>query len=168
MNIFKEIRHIGVIAFISIFLLGCQYGLNIKIIQNNEDKNISFLIHDKGDSSGINISSFTVYKCSDIKRRDDQGFYPTPEMSVWRITSKEIKGGNIGSQIKYGSISNSAITHIPPKPLANGGCYVVYAGAIDKYGNPRIATMGFKINTDGTAFQLNENEYQKLFKDNKG
>ena len=147
------------IALLCTMLLGCQYGLGIKLIQNMEDKDISFQVHDNGSSLGINITSFTVYKCGDIKH----GNYPAPEMAIWRVTSKNIEGGKMGSQIKYGSFSDVTITNIPPKPLANGGCYVVYAGASDKNGYPRLATMGFKLNAGGKAILMNESEYREVF-----
>ena len=101
-----------------------------------------------------------VFPCESITRQSEGGYYPDSHRAVWAASSPYDALPAPTNRVTYGQ----GFSQSSAKPLSAPGCYVVIAYAREGHGATEVATMGFKIASDGTAIDMPRSEYEDLFR----
>ena len=108
----------------------------------------------------IQPEEIRVFPCETIGRQNGGGFYPDTHLAVWAASSPSEALPAPTNRVTYGR----GFSRSSSKPLTAPGCYVIIAYAREGHGAMEVATMGFKIASDGTATDMPSSEYKDLFR----
>ena len=158
----RFILRLGFIGVICLLLLGCQLPGYIWIMPDSNVNNLVFGISGERSSDVKGkVQSIYVYRCSDIYDRGSTGYYPSTSQAVWIAQTPNQKESPYTNRIVYGQSQGNFETTQGAQPLDAPGCYTVMA-YVD-YGEPRAATVGFKVKEDGSINQMSDDEFKRLF-----
>jgi hypothetical protein len=162
----KSNRHkIFIFIFLLSFLLaGCNRSFLLTLAKGSTNKNLVFYISDQfNPDAKIRLADFTVYKAEDIYYRKNYGYYPLEKDAMWSITSKSVHPKEVTDIIVYGKNRSGMKVEKSALPIEKPGAYVVFAYAEDKDNATRVGTLGFVIKDNGEAYEMSDDEYDKLF-----
>jgi hypothetical protein len=155
---------IYIFVFLLPFLLaGCTRSFQITLAKGSTNKNLVFYISDPfNPDAKIRLADFTVYRAEDIYYRKNYSCYPPPEDAMWSITAKSVHPREVTDIIVYGKNRSGMKVEKSALPIEKPGAYLVHAYAEDKDNMTRIATLGFIIKDNGEAYEMSDDESDKL------
>jgi hypothetical protein len=156
----------AVLALVTVLLpqTACQYALELWVEPGSRrDRLVLRIGEGRTSGSKVAVDEICVFRCSDIRNRGADGYYPQPEEAVWTATSVRRESPLPTDRIEYGKDSAALETVVGPIELEYPACYVVRAYARDANGDARIATVGFTLTEDGTAYEMSKAAYDTLF-----
>lgn len=162
----QRIRFVLRLSFIGalcLLLLSCQLSGYIWIVPGSEVNNLVFGISgERSKDIKGKVHSITVYRCADIYNRGSDGYYPPIAKAVWVANTPYQKESPYTNRIVYGQSQENLETIQGAQPLDVPGCYTVMS-YVDYGGDIRGATVGFKVNEDGSVAQMSDDESSRLF-----
>ena len=151
-----------IVVGLSVLLLSsCQGMLAMWVVPGSTADNLVFgwSTARDGDET-IQPEEIRVFPCETIRRQSNGSYYPQSERAVWAASSRYDALPPPTNRVTYGQ----GFSQSSSKPLAVPGCYVVIAYAREGHGTTEVATMGFKIASDGTVDNMPRAEYETLFR----
>ena len=144
-----------------IFLSACQGQMSMWVAPGSTADHLVFgWSTERGSDEKIQPEEITVYPCDTIRRQSNGSYYPSADRAVWAASSPYNKLLAPTNRVTYGQ----GFAEGSAKPLTTPGCYVVMGYAKDSRGYTEVATMGFKIASDGVATDMPRSDYENLFR----
>ena len=145
----------------TLLFTSCQQSLAMWVVPGSTKDNLVFGWSRSRDSDEkIQPEQIRVFPCDTIQRQSDGSYYPDSHRAVWATSSPYDALPAPTNRVTYGQ----GFSQSSAKPLAVPGCYVVIAYARESHGASEVATMGFKIASDGKATDMPRSEYEDLFR----
>jgi hypothetical protein len=145
----------------TLLLTSCQQSLAMWVVHGSTADNLVFGWSRSRDSDEkIQPEEIRVFPCDTIHRQSDGNYYPDSHRAVWAASSRYDALPAPTNRVTYGQ----GFSQSSAKPLAVPGCYVVIAYARESHDTTEIATMGFKIASDGAVTDMPRDEYENLFR----
>jgi hypothetical protein len=145
----------------TLLLTSCQQSLAMWIVPGSTADNLVFGWSTARDSDEkVQPEEIRVFPCESLARQSSGSYYPDSHRAVWAASSPYDALPTPTNRVTYGQ----GFAQSSAKPLTAPGCYVVIAYAREGHGETEVATMGFKIASDGTASDMPRDEYENLFR----
>lgn len=105
----------------------------------------------------------TVFSCDTVVTAAARGRFPRASTALWHAAVPFNLLPQASSETIYGRDDYRLVTQVGSAPIEPGGCYLVVVSTATSNGGPKTGRVGLRLEADGTAMQMREQEFDRVF-----